>query len=223
MKKTKKKKKELTPEEKTERSRLRRVKAIVYAVTFIVCYVLAAGIYMLIARINPFPPVRKTDSVNVRVELIAPGTAGYKNGKYNTYKTRPVVLTDGDDVLYVKFSVLEAFSGFTVTGSTTKRTYLFNDSGEYATFTDGAAFAVVNGANVSMDLPARVSGEEVSVPLSFIAEELKGIDVSFDEKRGAWYVRKTGDSVSFMHKSSDSIDNIILTAELRKYISEAPI
>ncbi len=222
-KKTVRKKRTLTPEQKAEKRKLFRLKIVVYAVAFVVFYALVAGIYMFISGINPFPPGEKAEEVTVKVELIAPGTEGYKNGKYNNYNITQINTTDNEPITYIKYSAIAPFVDFTVTGSSTKHCYIFTEAEEYATFTNGNNLVIVNGANVNMDAPAKVEDGEVYVPLSFIENELVGVVVAYDEKKDAYIVRKTVDIVSYKQKGGDASSSIPLTTELKKHIADLPI
>jgi len=213
----------LTPEQKSQRRRSFLLRAVIYVALFAVMYLAIGGLYLLVSGINPFPPAEEKNTVTVKIELFAPGEGGYKNGKYNNYKITQETMKDGENVTYLKLSALEPFTSFTVTGSSTKRSYMFMESGEYATFTDGSTSVIVNGESVNMTLPAKIIKEEVYVPLAFISEEMMGVSVTFNEEKNAYYVRKTADELSYKKKDNSAIDKIPLTDELKDHIADLPV
>lgn len=88
-----------------------------------------------------------------------------------------------NDRLYVDMTGIADFCGLAVTGDGTNMRFIIKSSGQYMEFTPGTSEVNVNGSRLAMGSACRVIGKRVYVPYDFAEKIIKGIAVSYNERR----------------------------------------
>ncbi len=108
-------------------------------------------------------------------------------------------------ILYIDFSEFASAVGFTLTGNGDERRFVLGEGAEEMTLTVGTPVISVNNFSYRMDADAVYSAEKsILLPFSFITECVRGIEVTFDEKKPTVTLEITGE-ISFVIKPADAI------------------
>ena len=112
------------------------------------------------------------------------------------------------DVLYVDFTEISGWFDMISVGSVGAMRFICRDgisetsSGkggeEYVIFMNGQSTVIINGQTVILEAPCRNFGSHILVPLSFVENYMRGIEVEKDPK---------GNNIVFIPEGADSEEN----------------
>ena len=148
----------------------------VFGAVFVIMALIAGGIFLILFHSTP-------DAVE---EQKISYTYGGKQVRKEAFE-----IAYGNGTYYFCFQDLADYLGMAETGSAAERRFLFveetaltdsrgNGTEEYVTFPVGQPLAIVNGQQVPLDGPNRLSGEEVWVSVDFVEAVMDNLSLKVD-------------------------------------------
>ncbi len=119
--------------------------------------------------------------------------------KYSIFGQTVTVKADSvlrDGILTVDIAKICLADGMTLSGDSSCLT-LSTKSGETCTFRHNSDIAEVNGTEVRMELPAKIAGYTVNVPLSFVKAYIPGLKVTQSEDLSELEIAENAESEFF--------------------------
>lgn len=188
-------------EEMLRRKRRRATR--VRVLLFLACFVLIAAFVALCVFV----------SFHFRTPKL-PDTSDYKfiygeaeNDKENVSESVGEKKLTRGGVRYVNFTSLSEYLKMTVMGGSGTYRFIITGANEEAVFTDGSADAVVNGETYRMKGSAVCEGGDVWIPMQFVTDCMRGIEIDEDEAKKTIRFTSSGD-IAFSVKSSEALPPI---------------
>ncbi len=199
-----KREKALAKKRRAEKARMWRTRMLVFFVIFIVVFAIA--VLCIFISFN----ARRSESIFDKLE----GTDyrfiyvfGEEDDEYVKW-TQSGSYSLFDGVLYIDFTKLSGEIGMSVVGSGDEIKFVTENGAENVKFTVGGSVAEVNGTQYRMDADAkRTAAGAIIVPLSFVSECVKELNVSIDTETDTVTLEKTG-NISFVMKPDDEVPTV---------------